>query len=395
MRKDPIQLKWLFLGSLITNTGISFIWPLTTIYMHEYLHETLTVAGLVLLINSVATIIGNYLGGWLFDHWKPYETIVAGIVIATASAGALIFWHGWPIYAILLVILGLGNGIVVTCINSIATLVRSKQPSYVFNVLYFTSNLGLVFGSLVVGFILPLGIQYVFLTAFILFVLFLIVALLTFRNLNQAKQAIRRSKVTDTGDGRTREKLPIYLLLLMLFVAWVGYEQWQSNISAYMLHLGMTVRSYSFLWTVNAVLIVTLQPLLTHFDDYLLKHLRGRLYTGFFMFTGSFAILLTAKHYAFFILAMAVLTIGEVIAFPAVSTFVNERASYQEKGKYQGLVTMAASAGRAVGPLIGALIIESLSYPVLFIFCAAIVILATLAFILIGRGKRKPVTDQR
>jgi MFS family permease len=363
--------------------------------MHEYLHETLTVAGLVLLINSVATIIGNYLGGWLFDHWKPYETIVAGIVIATASAGALIFWHGWPIYAILLVILGLGNGIVVTCINSIATLVRSKQPSYVFNVLYFTSNLGLVFGSLVVGFILPLGIQYVFLTAFILFVLFLIVALLTFRNLNQAKQAIRRSKVTDTGDGRTREKLPIYLLLLMLFVAWVGYEQWQSNISAYMLHLGMTVRSYSFLWTVNAVLIVTLQPLLTHFDDYLLKHLRGRLYTGFFMFTGSFAILLTAKHYAFFILAMAVLTIGEVIAFPAVSTFVNERASYQEKGKYQGLVTMAASAGRAVGPLIGALIIESLSYPVLFIFCAAIVILATLAFILIGRGKRKPVTDQK
>ncbi|MFD1410492.1 MDR family MFS transporter [Lapidilactobacillus gannanensis] len=395
MRKDPIQLKWLFLGSLITNTGISFIWPLTTIYMHEYLHETLTVAGLVLLINSVATIIGNYLGGWLFDHWKPYETIVAGIVIATASAGALIFWHGWPIYAILLVILGLGNGIVVTCINSIATLVRSKQPSYVFNVLYFTSNLGLVFGSLVVGFILPLGIQYVFLTAFILFVLFLIVALLTFRNLNQAKQAIRRSKVTDTGDGRTREKLPIYLLLLMLFVAWVGYEQWQSNISAYMLHLGMTVRSYSFLWTVNAVLIVTLQPLLTHFDDYLLKHLRGRLYTGFFMFTGSFAILLTAKHYAFFILAMAVLTIGEVIAFPAVSTFVNERASYQEKGKYQGLVTMAASAGRAVGPLIGALIIESLSYPVLFIFCAAIVILATLAFILIGRGKRKPATDQK
>src|SRR5699024_8949375 len=119
------------------------------------------------------------------------------------------------------------------------------------------------------------------------------------------------------------------------------------------------------------------------------KHLRGRLYTGFFMFTGSFAILLTAKHYAFFILAMAVLTIGEVIAFPAVSTFVNERASYQEKGKYQGLVTMAASAGRAVGPLIGALIIESLSYTVLFIFCAAIVILATLAFILIGRGKRK------
>lgn len=395
MRKDPIKLKWLFLGSLITNTGISFIWPLTTIYMHEYLHEPLTTAGIVLLINSVFTVIGNYIGGWLFDHWRPYETILLGITIAATSAGVLIFWHGWPIYAVLLIILGLGNGIVVTCVNSIATMVKSHQPSYVFNVLYFTSNLGLVFGSLIVGFILPLGISYIFATAFTLFVVFWIVALLTFRQLNQAKQAIRRAHVDADRAEQTREKWPIYLLLLTLFVAWIGYEQWQSNISTYMLHLGMSVRSYSFLWTVNAVLIVTLQPLLTHFDGYLSQHLRGRLYTGFAFFCSAFLILIYANHYAWFILAMVVLTVGEVIAFPAVSTFVNERAALQEKGKYQGMVTMAASAGRAVGPLIGALIIESISYPILFVFCAVLILAATLIFAASGRKSKPTPTPRR
>ena len=382
MREDPVKLKWLFLGSLITNTGLSFIWPLTTIYMHEYLHESLTVAGIVLLINSIFTLIGNYLGGYLFDHWRPYETMLIGIGIAAISALALIFWHGWPIYAILLVTLGVGNGIFLTGINAIATLTKSKKPSYVFNMLYFTSNLGLVFGSLIVGYILPLGIRYIFLTAFVLFLVFFIIASQTFKKLDTATRAMPKQRKQQTQPGRTLDRGAILALLLTLFAAWVAYEQWQSNISTYMLQQGMSVRLYSYLWTVNAVLVVTLQPLMTYFDDFLLKHLRGRLYTGFALFCGSFLLLISAKHYAYFVIAMVVLTIGEVIAFPAVSTFVDQRASWQEKGKYQGRVTMAASAGRAVGPLIGAILIESLSYTTLFIFCAALIALMLLIFIL-------------
>ena len=318
MREDPVKLKWLFLGSLITNTGLSFIWPLTTIYMHEYLHESLTVAGIVLLINSIFTLIGNYLGGYLFDHWRPYETMLIGIGIAAISALALIFWHGWPIYAILLVTLGVGNGIFLTGINAIATLTKSKKPSYVFNMLYFTSNLGLVFGSLIVGYILPLGIRYIFLTAFVLFLVFFIIASQTFKKLDTATRAMPKQRKQQTQPGRTLDRGAILALLLTLFAAWVAYEQWQSNISTYMLQQGMSVRLYSYLWTVNAVLVVTLQPLMTYFDDFLLKHLRGRLYTGFALFCGSFLLLISAKHYAYFVIAMVVLTIGEVIAFPAV-----------------------------------------------------------------------------
>jgi len=74
LKGKKLSLSSLLLGSLITNTGISFIWPLTTIYMHEYLHETLTTASLVLLINSASTVLGNYIGGLLFDRWSPYKT---------------------------------------------------------------------------------------------------------------------------------------------------------------------------------------------------------------------------------------------------------------------------------------------------------------------------------
>ena len=171
MHRKELKLPWLFLGSLITNTGISFIWPLTTIYMHEYLHESLTVSGLVLLINSLATMGGNYVGGRLFDRWKPYPTILGGITINIVATLSLIFFHGWPAYPLLLILLGLGNGVVATGVNAYATLVTSRKPSYVFNVLYFMSNLGLVIGTLIVGFVLPFGITYIFILACALFVL--------------------------------------------------------------------------------------------------------------------------------------------------------------------------------------------------------------------------------
>lgn len=368
-----LKLKWLFLGYLITNTGSSFIWPLTTIYMHEYLGESLTTAGIVLFFNSLFMVIGSTVGGKLFDTWREDVTILLGIFLTTASTGALIWFHGWPAYPLLLVISGFGNGMVVTAVNGFATRITTRRPSFIFNMMYFISNLGLVFGTLGVGFILPLGITYVFSIAFAMYLLFFIIAWFEYRGKN-------RPNKTTAGEQkeRLRPQLPVLAVLATLIFIWIFYEQWQSNISAFMLSEGLKVRDYSFLWTVNAVLIVVFQPVLTMLDDWLTKHLKGRMYVGFALFAGSFMILLTARHYAYFIAAMTVLTLGEIIALPAVSTFVDTYAPESQKGRYQGLVQSCASFGRAVGPLAGALLIESFSYRLLFI-SATVVIMASVA----------------
>lgn len=369
MARKELTLKWLFLGSLITNTGISFIWPLTTIYMHEYLGEPLTTSGIVLFFNSVAMMIGNVVGGRLFDRWSPYRTILTGIALDVITAGALIMWHGWPAYPLYLVIMGFGSGMVNTALNSYATLSTSRRSSYVFNVLYFMSNLGLVIGTLIVGYVLPLGISYIFALAFALFTLFFIVALIHF---NVPSRKIEK-QVKAAGARRDNpHQVPIILLLITLFLTWVAYEQWQSNISTFMLGLGMKVRDYSFLWTFNAVLIVLGQPILTAFDDWLTKHIRLRLGVGFTLFGCAFLILIGAKSYWLFMVAMGVLTLGEILALPSVSTYVDMYTEAAEKGRFQGYVQMFASAGRAVGPLIGALVIEAIGYHPLFLMLALI-----------------------
>ena len=100
MEQQTVKLKWVALASLLNNTGAAFLWPLTTMYLHNYLGQTLTTAGFVMLIMSIAMMMGNYLGGWLFDHWKQYQTAILGVSLSTLAIFLLIFIHDWPWYAV-------------------------------------------------------------------------------------------------------------------------------------------------------------------------------------------------------------------------------------------------------------------------------------------------------
>lgn len=76
------------------------MWPLNTIFMKEELHKSLTIAGIVLMINSFGMVVGNLLGGSLFDKLGGYKTILIGTFTCLCSTTLLNLFHGWPWYAI-------------------------------------------------------------------------------------------------------------------------------------------------------------------------------------------------------------------------------------------------------------------------------------------------------
>ena len=91
-KKTEISLPAVFLSTLLLNAGASFMWPLVTVYMHNYLGKTLTLAGTTLLVMSLFMILGNYIGGYLFDHWSPYKTAIISCLISMAGMILLILF---------------------------------------------------------------------------------------------------------------------------------------------------------------------------------------------------------------------------------------------------------------------------------------------------------------
>ncbi|QXJ39127.1 Major Facilitator Superfamily protein [Parageobacillus caldoxylosilyticus] len=108
----PRVLWVLMVGMAMNVTGASFLWPLNTIYVHEQLGKSLSVAGMVLMLNSGASVAGNLVGGLLFDKIGGFKSMMIGIVATMAVLVGLVFFHGWPHYVIFLTIIGMGSGIV-------------------------------------------------------------------------------------------------------------------------------------------------------------------------------------------------------------------------------------------------------------------------------------------
>ena len=123
MAKKELKLSWLLCGSFIVSVGSSLLWPLTTIYMHNYLGQSLTTAGIVLFINSLALIAGSYLGGRMYDKDRKNARrwLLGALFLSTSAVFLLIFFNGWPTFAVLLLLDNFGGGIAITIENSLAT----------------------------------------------------------------------------------------------------------------------------------------------------------------------------------------------------------------------------------------------------------------------------------
>ena len=376
IKTDEIKLIWLIVGELATWIGASFIWPLTSVYLNKQLHISLSIIGVVLFCNCAGNILGSIISGRLYDKYNPYPLMLWGLGLDAAVLFLMAAFHGWPEYWVWLTLTGFLGGWNGTLINSVATSLKKYPSRYVFNVLYFSQNLGVVTGTLIVGYLYDFSITLLFVIAALLFVIAFINAVFNYKPIIAFhKERMAKHK---TGEKHKAEPMPKrnFIMTMVFFttlgVTWLMYMNWESNLSVYMVSLGIPFHLYSLLWTLNAGVIVIMQGILARFPN-IFKNLFHQIIFGICMFSLSFITLVFAKDFAHFALSMFILTLGESTAFPAIPAYVNDLSPLTSKGKYQGANMVASGIGRAFGPLFGGLIIDHAGY-IPFFWVAAIVI---------------------
>lgn len=376
--RKEVSLAGILSATLLLNAAAACMWPLTTVYMHNQLHQTLALAGVALLGMSLCMILENWLGGLLFDKWSPFMSGVVGTLCSFIPMLLLIFFHGWPIFGIMLLFIGLGDGIVMTVVNSFAANVTQISSRRVFNWLYIGMNLGVVVGTLMVGYLMDHGVQLVFIAASICYAALLIIFIADFR-----MDIVQETKHREKGPAKPAQLNLIWLIALLVFCMYLSYSLWESVISVHMTNLGISFEHYSLLWTLNGLLIVFGQPLANRIGTYF--KMSSQIAVGSLIFILSFLLLVFAKSYAMFVITMIILTVGEMTGFPGIPAWIDSLAGDNDKGKFQGIYNMAISFGRAVGPLYGGLIIEYGNYQSLFWSVTAFMLLALAAVMVRNR----------
>ncbi|PNZ21721.1 MDR family MFS transporter [Staphylococcus pseudintermedius] len=390
----PKEIWWLVIGMAINITGASFLWPLNTIYMNEELDKSLSTAGLVLMVNSFGMIVGNLLGGTLFDKLGGYRTIMLGTIVSLCATILLNFFHGWPWYAIWLIMLGFGGGMIIPAIYAMAGAVWPQGGRQTFNAIYLAQNIGVALGAALGGFVAELSFNYIFMANLAMYVIFFFIALFQF-NMDYQATVKHQETLENVAHIQNKKHFTALILLCVMFaLCWIAYVQWQTTIASFTQSIGISMSQYSLLWTVNGVLILVGQPLILPIIHLIKGQLKKQLYFGLVVFILSFFVTSFATSFSIFVVGMVIMTFAEMFVWPAVPTIANNLAPKGREGVYQGIVNSASTVGKAFGPLVGGILVDVFNMQIMFLSMIGLLVVA-MAFLTIYDRKVDPKTLYR
>ncbi|WP_213525832.1 MFS transporter [Paenibacillus sp. J31TS4] len=390
--------SWYFLiASFVNSLGSSFMWPLTTLYVHNVLHRSYGEAGLVLLLQSIASIVGQLAGGSLYHRIGVKPLIVGSLLLGGTAQLSLIAVREWPFYIAVMMTIGFLNAISMPAIQAYVGFRWKEQRRKLFNLIYVGNNLGMAIGTSIAGvlaamfsFTVNFTVNSVSTLGFGLFFLFFL------------KQTVREPQgeaAAVPGGGKPVYEKTTWQLLgnvkLYLFMAlgsmlvWFSTSVWNSGVAPYLDEQGRGMASYSFLWTVNGIVIFAGQPLLALLKRYLARSLPAQLIACSMLYATGFSLILLSQSYSMMITGMVITTFGEMLLAPTVPAFLTEKAG-RYSPFYLGLVGAIGTFGRLAGPYtLGTTYDHGGVHPVLAIAALAPVV-ATVFYVIHASFHREP-----
>jgi len=353
----PRAVTVLIIGGFIQSVGNSLMWPLNSLFMHTVLGRTLTEAGTLLAIQSAVSLLGQFMSGFLADRFGPKKIMMIGLVGAVLTVGAIGIFPVWRVYVPAFILFGLAQAFIFVPLYALIHAVWPEGGRRGFNLLYVSNNAGVAVGTAIGGLIAQVSFRLIFSLNAGAFLIYLLLVIIGVSERNAPIHLIPPKQQTQ---HLTKDKGFKVLLALCggIFFVWGAYIQLVTILPVVMNQLGFSLVSYSLLWTLNGIFVVTLQAPLNWVIRAWVQSFKRQFYVGSVLLAIGFAILLVKPPYAFYIVGMLILTLGEMLILPAIPAAAAELAPQGKKGAYQGIVGGATSGGRMIGPLLGGMMFD-------------------------------------
>ncbi len=381
----------LVIGAAVASVGISFLWPLTAIYVHQVLGQPMPVVGFVMLLQAAANMFGALAGGILYDSRGARGPLLTSMAAAGLVLLVLAVDRQFVVYTVGIMLTGFAMGVSMPIFNAMAAEVWPDGGRTAFNAVYVGQNAGVAVGSSLGGLLATLGFQYCFLAAAALIAAFWVLIYVSYRGAHWARPPVRH-----IVERRVRERTPIWRLvgwptLIMsgaMGLQWLAYDQWEVTVPNFMHAEGFPLPLYSLLWTVNTLLILGAQPLLTRVVERV-PRIQSQVLTGSVLFCAAFSTLALFHTYPAYLSAMGLATLGEMLVLPGVPAAAEHWSRPERRGLVQGIVQMAGSMGRMAGPLLGGFLFVASDPRSLFMVMVGVFALGGVGYIWANRIHRR------
>ena len=379
----------------IDRLGGFMLYPFFALYLTKKFDIGMSTVGLLFAVFSISGMVGSALGGALTDRMGRKVVIVASLILSSLSALGMGFAPTLGIFIAVVVVVGTLSSIGHPAHEAVvADLLPPEKRAEGYGIIRVVFNVAVIIAPPIAGLLIANSYLTLFIVDAIISLISAAIVILALPETKPKTHALAKPetmKQTFAGYGRVFKDMPFLAFIGVTVMMTLVYMNMNSTLGVYMRDShGMPEINFGAILSLNAIIVVVLQFWVTRrlekYKPMLMMAAGSLLYAiGFAMYGFVSGIML-------FALAMIIITIGEMIVSPFQQSVVASFAPEDMRGRYMAVSSLSWSIAFTIGPYFAGLILDSANPSLLWIFCGAIGILATLGFMTLNKTHRSPTT---
>jgi MFS family permease len=346
--------------SLMTAAGFSITIPFLSLYLFQDRGLSMTIVGTIMMIAGLFSAVAHIVGGELSDRIgrRPVILGALGIRMLMYLGMAVLIGFSAPVWSIVICyFIGQAMGMMERPATSaiVTDLTPKKRLTETYGLLRVGINLGWAAGPAIGGYLATfLPYSWLFGVAALLTALALLIVLFF---LKESRTGTReKSELRSLTSILKDRNFLIFTAISLLVFLLMG--QMMSTLSIFTVAImGLSTAQYGLLLTTNGLIVVLFQyPVAYKLGS--AKKLKV-LIIGSLIYTLGYLTFGWAGGFTWAVLAMVIITIGEIIHAPTSLAVVGELAPNKHIGRYMGVFGLTQILGIAIGPLLGGVLLDA------------------------------------
>ncbi|MEH7376125.1 MDR family MFS transporter [Neobacillus drentensis] len=360
-------IVWVLLLGTVLSRGSAFMTlPFLSIYLSRHMDLSPIVIGLTVGMSPLMATVGGFIGGHLSDRFgrKP--------IMLTALFALAFVYYGFTLAS------GQGWFILLNALNGLCTsffeptsqalmadLTSKEKRMKVYSLRYTAMNIGASVGPLIGAYLASTAAKLSFAITGTTYLIYAIVLVYFMKKLVIQTDKISK-KVISLGDAFwiiKTDKALRYLIIGIILVN-IGYVQIDSNLPQILegtVDNGIVI--FSSLITINALMVVFLQMPISYVAEKF-RLMQVMVIGAVFMAAGLIAFSFVSG-WVTAILAIVLITLGEILIFPSNSMMIDQLAPEHLRGTYFGAAQFR-KIGNFLGPIIGGYLLSQYQGQIMF-----------------------------
>lgn len=372
----------------IDRLGGFMLYPFFALYLTQKYDIGMSTVGIIFGIFSVTGMVGSALGGAVADRFGRKSVIICSLLLSSLSALGMGFAPTLGIFVGVVVIVGTLSSIGGPAHEAVvADLLPEEKRAEGYGIIRVIFNIAVIIAPPIAGLLITRSYMTLFIVDAVISVIsagIVLFALPETKPQAHAHAKPETMKQTFAGYGKVFKDTPFLAFIGVTVMMTLVYMNMNSTLGVFLRdERGLPEVKYALLLSINAIIVVALQFWVTrrlqNFKPFLMMA------AGSLLYAIGFAMYGFVPSFAFFIVAMIIITIGEMVVSPFQQSLVAGFAPEDMRGRYMAVSGLSWSISFTVGPYFAGRILDGTQPNLLWVLCGVVGIMATLGFLFLNK----------